>query len=1233
MLAPFVLSLAALCPPAQQATGPLQDPFEGLPAGDRELDAADLDVLEALGVLRRLGAPPRGAELGGGTIDWSPDGKRILQVNQEGACRLWDARSGVAAVEGRLTNGGDEEATPGARFLGDGRLVACWSDSRVRAHGAGDLSVDEDLGGLRPCQRLERSADHGAFATVPPLFADDASCSVFTATPLRRALSIAIEDGTITHAAIANGAEVVAVLGADGDLSRRVLVRSKGGDVHPAEAPLQAWIDAAVADGQTVANVAVSPDGALLALGCHGLVALFDVASGDLIEALDTEGALVSSMRFTPKGDRLVVGDFAGFVSAIRTKRPRVLFTERAGFDVVLDLAIAPKGDRVALVTKADGLVLFDLKKKRETLASNGPRGPVTSIAFDGAQPIVETAAGETWRWSVETGQPTRLEPAPEAAPLDLAGVPADSIVEVARSRDGESLAVLLDDGRTLVVTGERGAEPVEIPPPPQDGEDPPWPADVLLSGGEIVIVTNADVFEVYGTDGSHRRSVPAFDGLGLYSDSLRVAAHPRGGWAASQLDIPGLGLHDLSGASTPGRLRFPGATATSAAFSDDGARLAFGMPDGRVWIWDCARLADVLRGALDPASAFVPPVGPRARARMHNELAALRLRNGSKDGAAHHQEQALRTVWLSEPAPGRDAVARWLTKKAKDHSLLHEDRAKAFARAAAALIDLEKAYRDLGRDALADLAREEAASWTPKAALRESDRTAAGDSPAPAANRALALDAEGAQPGWSVVNGEVRALNRYDRTWIPVLCGPSEDVVVEALVDISAVRRRGAGLVVGLDEDGLGGVAGYLFLDVPKERMELVLLDLSTGRRLARRSFPTSKAAAEPRHVRLEVEDDRVTLTVDGQRAVTGGTGAPVRGRHGPFVADCHDSNRPVVFRDLAVTPEPGPARPRTKKKGAAQPTALASLRTRLEKIEARRPDPAAAAALHRLEAETALLADPALAEMLAARIRARLEATDPDLALRRETLRKSARSVIAYARKLIDAGHVAAAAAVLERAERLDPDAAQAARAKYADELARAVEVVATVGAGVGPPGNAAAVHARFEGGLDPHRSGWAFNDDGATVAPAPQRVAVMLQEGAPLTRSSTIRARLRARRGASAGLVVGWLQEGAMVTVAADHRPGIWRLNVASRASGASDWASTKIAQVPAPAGLADPWFDLAVRFEPGAREIEVAIGDGPWRRLELGAPIAEGRAGVIGFGLRDGCTVDVSRFDVE
>ena len=326
--------------------------------------------------------------------------------------------------------------------------------------------------------------------------------------------------------------------------------------------------------GDSVASVAFSPDGRNLAAGIGRQVVVYDVATSKTAATLEDHPGPITWVRFTPDGASLVAaggraGQF-GSVTVWDVARRQRRWGAKGHADSILAAAVTPDGKALATAGYDRQILIWDLADGKVVRSLKDHSDSVYGLAFarDG-KTLASCAADRTvklWDWTTGKRKATLSE-----ATAELYAV------------------VWTPDGSHLLAAGV-------------DRSIRMW----RIAGGEVKL----------------ERSAFAHDAA-----VVRLAVSEDGAMLASSAEDRTVRLWKLDTLSPQATIPPQADWAQALAFHPDGRRLALGLYDGRLALWDPAagKLALVLREppALKPAAAPRPvrnaalnPPAPRGAVR-----------------------------------------------------------------------------------------------------------------------------------------------------------------------------------------------------------------------------------------------------------------------------------------------------------------------------------------------------------------------------------------------------------------------------------------------------------------------------------------------------------------------------------------------------------------------------------------------------------------------------------------
>jgi len=326
--------------------------------------------------------------------------------------------------------------------------------------------------------------------------------------------------------------------------------------------------------GDPVASLAFSPDGLHLAAAVGRQVVLYDVGTNKVAATLGDHPGPITWVRFTPDGASLVAaGGRAGQFGSVTVwdvaKRERRL-DARGHSDSILAAAVTPDGKALATGGYDKQILIWDLAKGKVVRSLKDHSDAVYGLAFarDG-KTLASCAADRTvklWDWTTGKRTATLSE-----ATAELYAV------------------VLTPDGSHVLAAGVDRS--IKI-----------W----RIAGGEVKL----------------ERSAFAHD-----APIVRLTVSSDGKMLASSAEDRTVRLWKLDTLSPQATIPPQADWVQALAFHPDGRRLALGLYDGRLALWDPAagKMAMVLREppALKPAAAPKPvrnaslnPPAPRGAVR-----------------------------------------------------------------------------------------------------------------------------------------------------------------------------------------------------------------------------------------------------------------------------------------------------------------------------------------------------------------------------------------------------------------------------------------------------------------------------------------------------------------------------------------------------------------------------------------------------------------------------------------
>lgn len=549
-----------------------------------------------------------GHDLPADTAVFSPDGKRLLTASDDGTARLWDTTTG--AELGQFGEQGS--AIDAVAFSPDG--------AKVLTARSGEISIwDAETRAAIGTIDIDASAYSVSFSpdgTRILAAQNNATVQIFDAASQTRiaAFSPPREIATWSNAA--------ASFSPDGTLVVSTAELGKGWVWNAADG---AELFSFAADtGYWLRSAAFSPDGKrLLTVGDDNLARIWDVTPVGQPVRLGTLGNAIKTIAFSADRSRLAAGAEDGSAALWNVEAGGAPVMLRGHSLPLNSVAFSPDATRVVTASKDGTARIFDAVTGAPIAVLEGHRAEVSGASFSPDGTRVLTVSPDAFLWDASNGDPI----------AKFAGM--RYVRAAVFSPDGVSIVTASDDGTLRLWDGKTGA-----PLKTLEEEEVPLNGAAFSADGSRAASAAADgsvhIFDVATGEEVKKFAVeflepaaPAFspDGakaLAVYEAEVRIfdpaeetvttlsneilvgaaafsPANPdriavvEDGGQARIWDSAG---HQLAVLPRP-QGEFSGPGYSTLAFSPDGTRIALGVYDGQVLLWQAfPTIEDLIRYA-----------------------------------------------------------------------------------------------------------------------------------------------------------------------------------------------------------------------------------------------------------------------------------------------------------------------------------------------------------------------------------------------------------------------------------------------------------------------------------------------------------------------------------------------------------------------------------------------------------------------------------------------------------
>ena len=163
--------------------------------------------------------------------------------------------------------------------------------------------------------------------------------------------------------------------------------------------------------GQRIYDLAMSPDGQLLAVACgepgrSGEVRLLSLPDGQVQAVVARSSDVVLAVAFRPGQDELAVASADCSIRLINYRTLEPLRTYSSHADWVTAIAFSDDGQRLASASRDRSAKVYDLQSAQLLVSYGGHAAPVRGVAFtaDGSQVVSVGEDKKLHRWKVADG-------------------------------------------------------------------------------------------------------------------------------------------------------------------------------------------------------------------------------------------------------------------------------------------------------------------------------------------------------------------------------------------------------------------------------------------------------------------------------------------------------------------------------------------------------------------------------------------------------------------------------------------------------------------------------------------------------------------------------------------------------------------------------------------------------------------------------------------------------------
>ena len=324
------------------------------------------------------------------SVAFSPDGQRIVCGSEDRMIRLWDAKSG----EKMQTLKGHTSSVESVAFSPDGQRLVSGGDQMIKVWNA------------KNGQELQTLKGHtGSVTSV--VFSPDSQrvvsgswdCTLKLWDAKRGKKQLILEGHTNSVKSVAFSHDGQRIVSGSDDRTLKLWDAKSGQELQTLKGQME------IIGGVT--SVAFSPIGQQIAGSTGSELWLWAQKNGPKPQTLKGGAYPVSSMAFSPDGQRIVGGSYDDKLRLWDTQSGNLLQTLKGHTDPVNSVAFSPDSQRIVSGSHDETLKLWDAKTGQELLTLKGHTRRVNSVAFSpDSQRIVSGSDDRTLKlWDAQSGQ------------------------------------------------------------------------------------------------------------------------------------------------------------------------------------------------------------------------------------------------------------------------------------------------------------------------------------------------------------------------------------------------------------------------------------------------------------------------------------------------------------------------------------------------------------------------------------------------------------------------------------------------------------------------------------------------------------------------------------------------------------------------------------------------------------------------------------------------------------